>query len=36
MTYTSQYLTPDAKRVLTQLTNGILNGTITVPENYSP
>ncbi|MDV3278623.1 MAG: BMP family ABC transporter substrate-binding protein [Nitrososphaerales archaeon] len=36
MTYTSQYMTPDAKRVLTQLTNGILNGTITVPENYAP
>jgi basic membrane protein A len=36
MTYTTQYLTPDATRVLTQLTNGILNGTITVPENYAP
>ena len=36
MTYTSQYLTPAAKNVMTQLTNGILNGSITVPENYNP
>jgi basic membrane protein A len=36
MTYTTQYLTPDAKRVLAQMTNGILNGTIKVPENYNP
>lgn len=34
--YTSQYLTPDANRVMTQITRGILNGSIIVPENYNP
>jgi hypothetical protein len=35
MTYTSQYLTPTATKVLNQLTAAILNGTVTVPENYA-
>jgi basic membrane protein A len=34
--YTIQFLTPTAKRVMAQITAGILNGTITVPENYGP
>ena len=33
--YTSQFLTPIAKQVLTQITAGILNGTINVPEIYT-
>jgi basic membrane protein A and related proteins len=33
-TYTSQYLTQTAKTVLDQLTKAILNGTVTIPENY--
>jgi basic membrane protein A len=33
--YTSQYLTPTAKTVLQQLTAAILNGTATVPEDYT-
>jgi basic membrane protein A len=32
--YTSQYLTPTAKNVVNQITNGILNGTINIPEDY--
>lgn len=34
MTYTSQYLTPLANKVVAQLTAAILNGTAKVPENY--
>jgi hypothetical protein len=33
--YTSMYLTPTAKNILKQITEGILNGTITVPEVYT-
>lgn len=33
--YTSQFLTPIAKQVMSQITKGILNGTITVPEIYT-
>lgn len=33
--YTSQFLTPIAKQVMTQITKGILNGSITVPEIYT-
>ncbi|MDA4124151.1 MAG: BMP family ABC transporter substrate-binding protein [Thaumarchaeota archaeon] len=33
--YSSQYLTPAAKNILTQITRGILNGTIVIPENYN-
>jgi basic membrane protein A len=33
--YTSQYLTDQAKNVVAQITRGILNGTITIPENYN-
>jgi basic membrane protein A and related proteins len=33
--YTSQYLTPAAQNVLKQITQGILNGSITIPENYN-
>ncbi len=33
--YTSQFLTPLAKQVLTQIENGILNGSIHVPEIYT-
>jgi basic membrane protein A len=33
--YTSQYLTPLAKRVVAQIETGILNGSITVPEVYT-
>lgn len=36
MTFTSQYLTPTANRVVAQLTAAILNGTAVVPENYNP
>ncbi|MDV3294003.1 MAG: BMP family ABC transporter substrate-binding protein [Nitrososphaerales archaeon] len=36
MTYTSQYLTPLANKVVAQLTAAILNGTAVVPENYNP
>ena len=32
--YTSEFLTPQAKNVMTQITNGILNGTIKIPEIY--
>ena len=34
-TYTSAYLTPQAKTIVTQLGNAILNGTVTVPEIYT-
>jgi len=33
--YTSQFLTPIAKQVMAQITKGILNGSITVPEIYT-
>ena len=33
--YTSQFLTPIAKQVMTQITKAILNGSITVPEVYT-
>jgi len=33
--YTSQFLTPIAKQVMAQITKGILNGTINVPEVYT-
>jgi basic membrane protein A and related proteins len=33
--YTSMYLTPAANNILKQITNGILNGTIHIPEDYS-
>jgi basic membrane protein A len=36
MTYTLQYLTPEAKTVMAQLKAAILNGTAKVPEIYSP
>jgi len=36
MTYTLQYLTPEATTVLAQLKAAILNGTAIVPENYNP
>ncbi len=36
MTYTSQYLTANAKKVVAQLTAAIINGTAIVPENYNP
>ena len=34
-TYTSQFLTPLAKQVLTQIEKGIVNGTVHVPEIYT-
>jgi basic membrane protein A len=33
--YTNTFLTPQAKNVVTQITNGILNGTIKIPEIYT-
>jgi len=33
--YTSQYLTPSANNVMKQITQGILNGTINIPEDYN-
>jgi basic membrane protein A and related proteins len=33
--YTSGFLTPAAKNVMTQITNGILNGSIKIPEIYT-
>jgi basic membrane protein A len=33
--YTAHFLTPIAKQVMTQITKGILNGSITVPEIYT-
>jgi hypothetical protein len=33
--YTSQFLTPLANQVMTQIEKGILNGTINVPEIYT-
>jgi basic membrane lipoprotein Med (substrate-binding protein (PBP1-ABC) superfamily) len=33
--YTSQFLTADAKAVLSNIEKGILNGTVTVPEIYT-
>jgi basic membrane protein A len=33
--YTSMFLTPIAKQVMNQITKGILNGSITVPEIYT-
>lgn len=33
--YTSGFLTPEARNVMTQLTNGILNGSIKIPEIYT-
>ena len=36
MTYTHQYLTATANKVVAQLTAAILNATVTVPENYNP
>jgi basic membrane protein A len=36
MTYTQQYLTPQATTVMAQLKAAILNGTANVPENYNP
>ncbi|MDE1853566.1 MAG: BMP family ABC transporter substrate-binding protein [Thaumarchaeota archaeon] len=33
--YTSQFLTPIAKQVMAQITKGIINGSITVPEVYT-
>jgi basic membrane protein A len=36
MTYTSQYMTPLAQKVVAQLTAAILNGSAVVPENYNP
>jgi basic membrane protein A len=36
MTYTSQYMTPLARKTVAQLTAAILNGTAIVPENYNP
>jgi len=33
--YTEQFLTPIAKQVMKQITNGILNGSINVPEVYT-
>jgi len=35
MTYTSQYLTPTARNAMAQITQGILNGTINIPEDYN-
>ena len=35
MTYTMQYLTPQATHVMAQITQGILNGTISIPEDYN-
>lgn len=32
--YSSEYLTPVARNVLTQITRGIINGTIVIPEDY--
>jgi len=34
--YTSSFLTPIAKQVMQQITQGIVNGSITIPEDYSP
>jgi basic membrane protein A and related proteins len=34
--YTSQFLTPIAKQVMTQITDGIINGSIVIPEDYNP
>jgi len=36
MTYTTQYLTTDAKNIVAQLKAAILNSTAVVPENYNP
>jgi basic membrane protein A len=33
--FTSQYLTPTAKQAMAQITQGILNGTISIPEDYN-
>jgi len=33
--YTSQYLSPTANNVMKQITQGILNGTINIPEDYN-
>jgi len=33
--YTEKFLTPLAKQVVAQITAGILNGSITVPEVYT-
>ncbi len=33
--YTSMYLTPTATNVLNQITKGILNGSIVIPEDYA-
>jgi len=34
--YSTMYLSPLAKQVMTQITDGILNGSITIPEDYNP
>ncbi len=34
--FSSQYLTPTAKRVMAVMTEGILNGSIVIPEDYNP